>query len=197
MANILTTKDEVKKYLEDIAATSSFDALLDATILGVSQRLELAANRPLFKQTRVELHNGGTPRIYVKAPPISSITSIVYASDYDFANGTTLSATEYSVDPSDKKNVIYSTFGVFIGGCESLKVTYIGGYDSADATNSNLPDMLKQAATMQVIHVWKNRKHIGFDNVNMGEGLLSKISNRWLLPEVLDVVKSIRYVNVY
>jgi len=197
MSNVLTTKEEVKKYLEDTAGISSFDALLDALILGVSQKFEFAANRPLFSATRVELHGGGTSRLFVKAPPITSITSIVYAEDYDFANGTTLAAAEYVLDPSDKKEAIYSTYGVFVGGLESLKVTYVGGYIGADVANSNIPEMVKQAATLQVVYLFKNRKTIGFDNVNVGDGVLTKITNRWFLPDVLDVVRAIRLKNIY
>lgn len=197
MANVLTTKEEVKKYLEDTAGTSSFDALLDAIILGVSQKFEFAANRPLFSQTRVELKSGGTSKLYISAPPITSITSIIYSPDYDFANGETLPATEYVLDPSDKKNCIYTKFGVFPGGMDSLKVTYVGGYVAADTANSNIPEMVKQAATLQAVYLFKNRKTIGFDNVNIGDGILSKVSNRWLLPESLDVIRAIRIQNIY
>jgi len=197
MANILTTKEEVKKYLEDTAGTSSFDALLDAIILGVSQKFELAANRPLFTQTRVELHHGGQSRIYVASPPITAITSIIYATNYDFANGVTLDATEYVLDPSDRKNVIYSTFGVFIGGIDSLKVTYVGGYVGADVSTTNIPESVKQAAALQCVYLFKNRKTIGFDNTTMGDGVLTKVTNRWLLPDVLDVIRAIRINNIY
>lgn len=197
MANVLTTKEEVKKYLEDTAGTNSFDALLDAIILGVSQKFEYAANRPLFSQTRVELKNGGCSRIYVNAPPITSITSIIYAADHDFDNGVTLAASEYILDPSDKKNCIYSKYGVFMGGEEALKVTYVGGFVSADALNSNVPDAIKQAATLQSVYLFKNRSTIGFDNTNIGTGVLSKITNRWLLPDVIDTIRNIRISNIY
>jgi hypothetical protein len=197
MANILTTKEAVKTLLEDIAGTNSFDGLLDELILGVSQRFEAAANRKLFKSTFVEIHNGGTPRILVKNPPIVSVTSIVYAPYYDFAtNGTTLSTSEYVVDPSDYKNKIYSTFGVFIGGDEMLKVTYVGGFVPADDSGCNIPDFIQQAATQQVVYLFKNRKTIGLDNVTLSNGTIHKISNKWLLPDVLDVITKIRYRNI-
>jgi len=197
MANVLTTKEEVKKYLEDTAGTNSFDALLDAIILGVSQKFEYAANRPLFTQTRAELKNGGTSKLYILAPPLTSITSIIYSPNYDFASGETIPASEYLLDPSEKKNCIYSKVGVFPGGLDALKVTYVGGYISADTINSNIPDMVKQAATIQSVYLFKNRKTIGFDNVNIGDGVLSKVTNRWLLPETLDAIRAIRIQNVY
>lgn len=197
MANVLTTKEEVKKYLEDTAGTNTFDALLDAIILGVSQKFELAANRPLFTATRVELHNGGCSRLYVKSPPVTAITSIVYAVDYNFAAGTILSPSEYVIDPSDRKNAIYSTFGAFPGGYECLKLTYTGGFIPADTTDTNIPESVKQAATLQAVYLFKNRKTIGFDNTNIGEGILSKVTNRWFLPDVLDVIRAIRVNNIY
>jgi hypothetical protein len=197
MANVLTTKEEVKKYLEDTAGTSSFDALLDAIILGVSQKFEYAANRPLFTGTRAELKNGGSSRIYLNAPPATSITSIVYAPDYDFDNGQVLGAAEYVLDPSDKKNCVYSTYGVFPGGCDSLRVIYIGGYIPADTVGTTVPEMVKQAATLQTVYLFKNRKTIGFDNMTIGEGVLTKVTNRWLLPDVLDVIRAIRVQNIY
>lgn len=199
MANVLTTLEDVKLVLEDISGTSSFDSLINSIILAVSQRIELATNRRLFSTTYVELHDGGGQKIFVKNPPITSITSIVYAPDMDFVNGVTLGATEYLLDPSDKKNAVYSTFGAFLSGCEALKVTYIGGFVPADSTNpvSNIPPALKTAATLQTVYMWKNRKTVGLDNIQVGEGVLSKVTNRWLLPEVLDIVKALRIRNTY
>lgn len=197
MSNILTTKDEVKLYLEDTAGTSSFDALLDAIILGVSQKFELAANRKLFSATRTELHDGGKARIYVKNPPITSITSITYGESYDFVNGQLLGAAEYVLDPGDNKNVIYSTYGVFPGHCEDLKVVYVGGYIGADEVATNIPEYVKQAATQQVIYLFKNRKNVGLDNVNIGDGILQKVNNSWFLPEVQDVIRKLRIRNIY
>lgn len=198
MSSILTTKEAVKLYLEDTAGTSSFDALLDAIILGVSQKFELAANRPLFADTRTELKDGGSSRIFVNAPPIVSITSIIYAPNYQFSSvgAVTLGASEYLLDPSSKKNAIFCTYGAFIGGKDALKVTYVGGYTSADATGSNIPESVKQAATIQCVYLFKNRKTIGLDNVTMGDGTLTKITNRWFLPDVLDVIRAIRVHNI-
>jgi hypothetical protein len=199
MANVLTTKEEVKIWCEDTAGTSVFDALLDAIILAVSQRIEIAANRSLFSATYVELHDGGSRKIFPKNPPITSITSIVYAPDMDFVNGVTLGASEYLLDPSDKKNAVYSTFGPFLSGCEALKLTYIGGYISADSVSpvTNIPSFVKSAATIQAVYLFKNRKTIGFDNVQVGEGVLSKVTNRWLLPEVQDAARALRARNIY
>lgn len=199
MANVLTTKEEVKKYLEDTAGTSVFDALLDAIILGVSQKFELAANRQLFAGTRTELKDGGSSRIFVNAPPIISVTSIIYGVNYQFAGvgATTLLSSEYLIDPSSKKNAIYCTFGAFYGGHETLKVTYVGGYTPADTVGSNIPESVKQAATLQVVYLFKNRKTIGLDNVTMGDGTLTKITNRWFLPDVLDVIRAIRVHNIH
>ena len=199
MANVLTTKEEVKQYLEDTAGTNTFDALLDAIILAVSQRFELAANRKLFLATRTEIHNGGSPRIYVKSPPITTITSITYAENYDFANGTVLAASEYTLDPSDYKNAIYSTFGWFIGGAESLKVIYQGGYVSADSTSpvTNIPDFIRNAAAQQVVFMFKNRKNIGIDSINIGDGIITKVTNRWFVPEVQDVIRQLRIGNIH
>jgi hypothetical protein len=199
MPNVLTTKEEVKLHLEDTAGTNTFDALLDAIILAVSQRFELAANRKLFTATRTEIHSGGTPRIYVKNPPITAITSITYAGNYDFANGSLLAASEYVLDPSDDKNVIYSTYGCFIGGKDCLKVIYVGGYVSADSVSptTNIPDWIRHAATQQVVYMFKNRKNLGLDNVNIGDGILVKTTQRWFLPEVQDVIKKLRIGNIH
>lgn len=198
MPQVLTTKEQVKIWLEDTVGTSSFDALLDEIVLAVSQRIELAANRKLFNTEYVELHDGGTPRIYVKNPPITKITKIVYAYNYDFANGFTLGTSEYVLDPTDHKNCIYSTFGAFLSGPDSLKVTYEGGYISADEVDTNIPPALRAAAALQAVYLFKNRKTIGFDNVEVGTGgIVHKITSNWLLPEVMDMVKQLRVRNIY
>lgn len=197
MAQVLCTKEDVKLFLEDVAGTSSFDSLIDAIILTVSQRIELAANRKLFSASYVELHDGGSAKLFVQNPPITSITSIVYAPDMDFANGVTLGVSEYVLDPSGKKNSIYSTFGRFLSGCEALRVTYIGGYIPADTTGTNIPPTLKQACINQTIYMFKNRKTVGLDSIQVGEGVISKITKDWLLPEVQDVARALRIRNVY
>jgi len=197
MSNVLTTKEQVKLHLEDLGGSSSFDTLFDALILAVSQRIELAANRKLFTATRTELHHGGRSRIYVKCPPITSITSITYGPNFNFTIGTVLGVSEYVLDPTDNKNVIYSTYGNFPGGCDELKVVYVGGYVGADVSTTNIPKSLVDAATRQVVYLFKNRGSIGLDNVNLGDGLLQKINNRWLIPEVQDVVSQLRIRNVH
>lgn len=197
MAQVLCTKEDVKLFLEDAAGTSSFDSLIDAIILTVSQRIELAANRKLFSASYVELHDGGSAKLFVQNPPITSITSIVYAPDMDFANGVTLGVSEYVLDPSNKKNSVYSTFGRFLSGCEALRVTYIGGYIPADTTGTNIPPALKHAAINQTIYMFKNRKTVGLDSIQVGDGVISKITKEWLLPEVQDVARALRIRNVY
>lgn len=196
MANILTTVDLVKEMLEDTAGTSSFDALLGDLILGVSQKFETALNRKLFEAEYTEIHSGGSPRIHVKNPPITEIASITYAPYYDFANGTVLATTEYTVDPTSYANKIYSTFGCFIGGEDMLKVVYTGGYLPADDEDCNIPEIVKQAATMQVVYMFKNRKTFGLDHVKFGDGIIQKVNNKWLLPEVQEVLTQMRYRNI-
>lgn len=197
MASIFATKEDVKIYCEDVVGTSSFDSLLDAILLAVSQRIEMVANRKLFSTTYTELHDGGSQKLFVKNPPITSITSLTYAPDFDFSNGVVLGTSEYLLDPSDKKNSIYSTFGAFLPGCEALKVVYVGGYIGADVTGTNVPAALKQAAINQTIYMFKNRKTVGLDNVQIGEGVLSKITTHWILPEVQDLARALRVRNIF
>ncbi len=207
MANVLTTKTDVKIWLEDTAATSSFDALLDAIILAVSQRIEKATNRKLFRATYVELVDGGAARFFVRNPPIVSITSIIYIPTFDITNGVTLGTSEYTIDPSDRKNSVYSTFGKFLDGDQSHQVTYIGGYISADSVPdedadppvlaSNIPDDLRSAATQQVVYTFKQRKSVGLDNIQMPDGVIHKTTQHALIAEVMDVVKQYRVRNIY
>ncbi len=198
MAQVLTTKEDVKIWLEDIAGVSSFDALLDALILTVSQKFELAANRKLFEAEYVELHDGGGRKIYVRNPPVTEIDSIIYVPNHDIVNGTALGTEEYVLDPSSKKDSIYSTFGQFLPGIEALQVTYTGGYVSADqGDDSTVPDFLRTAATQQVVYMFKNRKTLGLDNVDIGGSPVQKVNHRWLLPEVIDTLKQIRVRNIH
>lgn len=204
MANVLTTKEEVRRWLDDMAGTNSFDALLDELILAVSQRFEMAANRKLFSASYIELHDGGSAKIYVRNPPIVSITSMVYTVNYDFDNGLTLGTTEYVIDPSDRKNAVYSTFGQFLPGRESHKVTYVGGYMSAEVAEEDLedgdiplPQVIRTAATQQVVYMFKNRKTLGFDNIDLGGGVIQKVTQNMFLPEVKDVIAQLRIRNIY
>lgn len=207
--NILATKDDVKLLLEDMTSTE-FDALLDSLLVGVSRKLELACNRSLFRKTYVELHDGGKSVIYVTAPPIAEITSIIYANNMDFANGTVLGTSEYILDPMNRKNCIYSTWGMFLGGIfvgrNTLKITYVGGFDPADFSASDypmdyvqslIPEEVRSAVASQVAYMFKNRKTLGLNDLIYPHGVAKKVTTQWFLPEIQDVISSLRIKNTW
>jgi hypothetical protein len=182
----LTTLDEVKLAMETTSPDNDTD--LSSRITDVSHRMQTFLDRDLQQQTYVEVHDGGCPRIYVENPPIQSITGVVVATTWDFANGSTVPATDYL---TVNQNWDIDHLTVWPGGRNAIQVTYVGGYLDAVNVSSTLPKDLRGAATKQVVFEFTNRKFVGQTAIDVADGQIV-IPEKAFLDSVIAVMKRYR-----
>lgn len=181
----LTTLDEVKCLLED--DTTNFDTILQSYITSVSARVQAFCNRNFERQTYIEIHDGGTHRIYVDNPPISSVTSIIWDDFFDFVNGFNFPTQDFAI--VNRGWEIAYVSGDWPGGRDALQVTYDGGFLPPDDPTSTLPKDLQQAVAQQVIFEFKHRKDFGLRDVDFPDGRLEKVADQDFILPVRQVLR--------
>jgi hypothetical protein len=95
-------------------------------------------------------------RFAIKERPLQSITSVVYHTGGDFANGETLQADiEYYTDLEKNQLIMYPSY--MKRNLRSLKVTYVAGYeiDGTDAELLLVDQQLAQACAIQAAFAWR------------------------------------------
>ena len=179
----LTTLAEVKEYLRTSGSSigEDFNSLIEDTIIpAVSLLIEKQCSRTFGEATFVEYHDGGGDFIYVKNPPIMSVTSIYQDEDWTWDS----SHLEISyINFAD--NIGYKS-GKWPYAVRSIKVTYIGGfvYLATPGSHIVLPNDIKYAATLQVAYSFKRRKDVGLQTVSFPDGSIQKFDTGPLLAEV-------------
>jgi hypothetical protein len=121
----------------------------------------------LLSTSRTEYYDGdGTDTLYVKAYPISAVTSIYVDPDRDYTSSDLLDTDDYVYYENDGK--ICTDGALFTGGRKSVKVTYTGGYTS-------VPADLQQAVKELVLFWYKRNtdKRVGGASMSVGDKSIS------------------------
>lgn len=175
----LTTLDEVKCLLDDL--DTGFDAEIALRISAISARAATFCNRSFEQKSYVEIHCGGTHRLYIDNPPVISVTSIIWDDFLDFSNGYTFPSNEYKA--VNRGNEIAYITGDWPGHEDSLQVTYVGGYLPPTDPTSLLPKDLQHAVAQQVVYELRHRKDFGLRDVDFPSGRIEKVTDQnFILP---------------
>jgi hypothetical protein len=117
--------------------------------------------------SRTEYFDGdGSDTLYVKAYPISSVTSLYVDPDRDYGTNTLIDTGDYVYYENEGK--IVTDGALLAGGRKSIKLTYTGGYTSAPA------DL--QQAIKELVMFWYKRntdKRVGVASVSVGDKSIS------------------------
>lgn len=169
---------ETMGFVDSLKGSTKYDTLFATLITAVSRRFESFCNRTFeYNSAITEYYSGNGERgyIYVKRPPIATVTSIHDDVDRDF-DSTTLVDADYYVVFDDRVEMKYSAF---TKGLKNIKIIYSGGYSTA-----TLPADIRLAAMMQVAFVFKRRADLGLVGISGEGGSISVQSPMKLLPEV-------------
>jgi hypothetical protein len=157
----LITEEELESFLE-----TSLDSTLAATLINSATAfLERECNRTFAAATHTNeyLSGDGTPFLYLKNFPITSIASLTLYDRYSAADVFTLvEDRDFYLEPDNGR--IVAACGVFDKGTRNYRCTYAGGYAA-------IPDDLK-VLCMQLISFWINKK----DKQGMDDVTISKFS---------------------
>jgi len=165
----LTTLSAVKTLLEETG--SSFDVQILQRIEDVSFRVQTVYDIDLKRQTYVEVHDGGTKRLYIRNPPIITITEIRYSRELDFTNGEIIPASEYAI-VNGGWDIAHQRCWQY--GPSSHRVTYISGYVDALDVATTVPKWLQNTVAKQVAFEFQHRKSEGLSSVDYPDGSISK-----------------------
>jgi hypothetical protein len=180
----LTTLAEVKEYLRTAGTPigTDFDTLIEDTIIpSVSQMIEKFCSRSFGEGVFIEYHDGGGNFVFVKNPPIVSISSIYQDEDWEWDDSHLITSNLYQ----NFTNSIGYKSGKWPYAVRSIKLTYTGGYVyTVSAGHTVLPNDVKYAATMQSAYSFKRRKDVGLQTVSFPDGNIQKFDSGPLLAEV-------------
>lgn len=185
----LTTVAKVKLML-GMTSTSN-DVALNDLVTAVSARIESEMGRSVQTMERTEYRDTilHSRLIELTAWPISSVASVHYDPDGDFADSSLLTqGNEFSLPENGDRGEIQLRIGV--GDWPSaIKVVYTGGM--AATTNAFIdayPDVA-HAVVEQVSFQWQQRNQIGLDAVSVQGSSISRFAPMKLLPSVKEVIR--------
>lgn len=177
---LFTSLTDVKLFLEKV--DTSHDDLLNLIILNVSARIEKYLNRLFEKVERTQYFNAGRNYYYLPAYPID-LTAALTVTDSDVVQ--TVNSDYYVWD--DIGMIEFYNAPAF-NTPRQIKIIWTGGYASYDL----LPQELQYATILQSVFIFKRRKDIGLNSVSMPDGSISVNAPTDLLPEVKQVLQSLR-----
>jgi hypothetical protein len=192
-----TTKARVKDLLEITSVTH--DAVLDALIATVSQRIESFIDRPLKSEARTEEYDI-RPRqrvLFLRAYPLTAqadITSVKIATDWDFAAATAVTSTDYHVDlNTGALHFVFYPITNYLGNNmatapNAVQIAYTGGFGG---TTSDIIDdypAIASACETQVIAMWRRRDEPMQKSMKIGDYGSTKEGPVQFLPDVIEAL---------
>ena len=117
----------------------------------------------LLSTSRTEYFDGdNSDTLYVKAYPITAVTSLYVDPDRDYGSGTEIDTDDYTY--YGPEGTIKTDGALLAGGWKSIKLTYTGGYTS-------VPADLQQAVKELVLFWYKRNtdKRVGVTNISVGD----------------------------
>lgn len=164
----LFTLAEFKTH-EGIVGTS-LDAFVTAMIPRSLAALERLTNRKLEAASFTEDYGGnGTPNLFLRYPPINSITEIKESDTRDFASVTAIPSSDYVLDSEAgilkrveaTEIAVLRTGAIWPSGDYNIRVVYNGGF-------STVPEDLKEAAMLWTSLRLRRRGSIGIVSETIG-----------------------------
>jgi hypothetical protein len=180
----LVTLQSLKDFLEKTDNTQ--DALLNDIIGWVSKEFETYLNRNLKKEQRTKHFDSGN-RIYcLPAYPIDSAATFTMT----YSNATQTLNNHYYL--YEDEGIVEFFCRTYYTMPKEIAVTWTGGFEEVNNV-LNVPDDIKFACVLQSAFVFKRRKDLGLNSINLPDGSVSVLSPTDLLPDVRKILN--RYKN--
>ena len=187
-----TTVTRVKALLD--ITSSAHDAVLATMVSAVSKRFETFLDRPLEATARTEEYDL-RPRqnvIYLRAYPVSTVSSVKIAFDWDFAAAATVAASDYHIDSETGMlhlNYFPSTSYLSNNNATApcvAQVVYTAGFSaSTSALIAAYPD-IAFAADLQAVASWRRRDTPQGQNISLQGSSIGFEGPVKILPDVIE-----------
>ena len=164
MADLLDiiTLDEFDLALNMLDDYSPEYAEKEQVITAASRMIDQVVG-PVVVRTVTELHDGGKDRIWLRQPPVPTVTTVT---EYDYTTATVLTAESNASKPD--AGYLLRTVGTasylarrtggsattFSSGDQNIEVVYQAG---RYATTATVDARFKEAAVQAAIHLWQAR----------------------------------------
>lgn len=137
------------------------DTILGALIGSVSAAIEAYCGRYFKLDDYTEVLNRWENQTFVQlhAFPVTAVTSIKTAQDWDFASATAIDTDDYDVDLAT--GIVRFKHGVLETGPRSLQVVYNGGLEALPASIETNHPVLSTACYLTVNHIFQRKDEVG------------------------------------
>lgn len=189
----LTTSTRVKAVLG--FSDTSEDVWITAAITAVSQRISLHMDRPVELVERTEeydLHDGRQETLFMRAYPVTAISTIKNSIAWDFGNVTAIDSDLYRADGENGQIHLRTELAA---GPKAVQVVYTGGL--AANTDDLITDwpVLAHLADLQIAALFRRRATPQGSTVSGKQGgSVSFEGALKLIPEVREGLASFRRV---
>ena len=193
----ICTLNDVKDRLG--LSDTDYDQMINTIIAGLLGIFNNYTRRTLIAPATdiTEYYTGEGKLLQLREYPVISITSIKQAYDYDFDSADALTAnTDYRMIRQGKNGVFFKLGMNWLSRDDSIEVIYRAGYCAAGVTPSAsetaLPDDLREAAILQASFIFKRKDDIGLSSVSSEGGSISKFQAIKLLPQTQEILNKYR-----
>lgn len=188
----LTTLARVQAALDIPSTDTAQDARLSLLITAVSRRIEQWLNRGVEVAARTDLFDvlEDQYRYQLTAYPVTTLTSVKVATDYDFASATAKTVgTDFTIDTTAG---IVEQLTSWSGGSRVLQIVHTSGLAAnTAAVLSDHPD-LAYAAEAQIVEEWTRRGSMLRSSSNVSGSTETSVAVPHLLPIVREIVQPYR-----
>ncbi len=193
-----TTAERVKDLLD--ISSANYDTVIGRLISAVSARIESFIDRPLQSTSRTETYNirPRQSKVFLRAYPVTSITSVKIATDWDYASVTVTNPNDYHViADTGTLHFNFQPIRNYLGdnyayAPDAVQVVYTAGF--AATTNDLIADYpdIAMAADTQVVAMWRRRDTPQGNAINMGGSSISYERPLNLVPDVIEALTPYR-----
>lgn len=159
------TVDDVKDFLR-LQGTTSEDYLLLAFIKSAESYAENYMKRSINRQQwelRLDNFDGHDGDIELPRPPLTTVSTEVvvsYVKDTTAGDTTSIASTALTIDYYSEPGILYPSYDnewpEHRGERNAVRITYYSGY----ATQSLVPDVIKQWVKLRVGSMYENRESL-------------------------------------
>jgi hypothetical protein len=185
MSSTIVTRSLIKTEADIDDSVS--DADLDVLVTQVNSAIGTCCEREFDSASYTwDLHGTGTARLLAHQWPVTAISSIKIASNWDFDAVTAEETDDYKIDDTHTRHILRSpALGVWSHGSGNVRVACTAGYAS-------IPDDLVKAGVKYAVFLLQDERAQGHGLVSRSEGGVSLTLQKDIPAHVKEMLRPYR-----